>query len=143
MGLFTALAPTVVRRELGIGNLAVAAVTVFTLFAASSVAQLLLHGLRDRLAIVNRLAPAAKRAAAISSYFVGSYVAIWVPVIGVGFAAESFGLYGAALVFATAIGALALMTEAVTVTGATSARLGHGSPCSSGWLAPQTLWRSC
>jgi hypothetical protein len=49
--MFTSLAPTFVRRELGIGNLAVAGAVVFAAFGASSVAQLLLHGLRDRLAI--------------------------------------------------------------------------------------------
>jgi MFS family permease len=190
LGLFTSLAPTFVRRELGIGNLAVAGVIVFAVFGASSVAQLLLHGLRDRLAIgigllvlplglllvvlalkqrslaifvsgavvaglgqglvfmgglatINRLAPAEKRAATISSYFVVSYVAISVPAIGVGFAAESFGLYDAALVFAIAIGALALVTEAITFTGATRARLGRGLPFSDGWLAAHNLWRSC
>jgi hypothetical protein len=55
-------------------------------------------------------------------------VAISVPVIGVGFAAESFGLYDAALVFAIAIGTLTLVTEAITLAGPTRARLGVGSP---------------
>jgi hypothetical protein len=40
------------------------------------------------LATINRLAAAEKRAETISSYFVVSYVAISVPVIGVGFAAR-------------------------------------------------------
>jgi MFS family permease len=190
LGLFTSLAPTFVRRELGISNLAVAGLVVFAVFGASSVAQLLLHGLRDRLAIgigllalplglllivlalgqrslalfvsgavvaglgqglvfmgglatINRLAPADQRAATLSSYFVVSYLAISLPVIGVGFAAESLGLYDAALVFAIAIGALTLVTEAFTFTGATRARLGRGLPCSDGWLAAHNLWRSC
>jgi MFS family permease len=169
---------------------AVAGLVVFAVFGASSVAQLLLHGLRDRLAIgigllalplglllivlalgqrslalfvsgavvaglgqglvfmgglatINRLAPADQRAATLSSYFVVSYLAISLPVIGVGFAAESLGLYDAALVFAIAIGALTLVTEAFTFTGATRARLGRGLPCSDGWLAAHNLWRSC
>jgi hypothetical protein len=58
------------------------------------------------LATINRLAPADQRAETISSYFVVSSVAIAVPVIGVGFAAQSFGLHDAALAFAVAIGAL-------------------------------------
>jgi len=45
--------------------------------------------------------------------------------------------------FAIVIGALALMTEATTVTGAARARLGRGLPCSDGWLAAHNLWRSC
>jgi predicted MFS family arabinose efflux permease len=190
LGLFTSLAPTFVRRELGIGNLAVAGAIVFVVFGASSVSQLLLHGLRDRVAIgigllalplglllvvlaleqrslalflsgavvaglgqglvfmgglatINRLAPADQRAETISSYFVVSYVAISVPVIGVGFAAESFGLYDAALAFAVAIGALALVTEAITFASPTRARLGRGLPCSDGWLAGHNLWRGC
>jgi MFS family permease len=188
LGLFTSLAPTFVRGELGIGNLAVAGIVVFVVFGASSLSQLLLHGLRDRVAIafgllalplglllivlalqqrslalflagaivagfgqglvfmgglatINRLAPADQRAETISSYFVVSYVAIAVPVIGVGFAAESFGLYDAALAFALAIGALSLVTEAITFTGPTRAHLGRGLPCSHGWLAAHNLWR--
>jgi MFS family permease len=190
LGLFTSLAPTFVRSELGIGNLVVAGVVVFAVFGASSAAQLLLHGLRDRLAIgvgllalplglllivlalqqrllalflsgavvaglgqglvfmgglatINRLAPADQRGETISSYFVVSTVAISVPVIGVGFAAESLGLYDAAVAFAIAIGALALVTETITFMRPTSARLGRGLPCSDGWLAAHILWRSC
>jgi MFS family permease len=190
LGLFTSLAPTFLRRELGIGNLAVAGVLVFAVLGASSVSQLLLHRLRDRqaigvgllalplglllivlalkqrslalfvsgavvaglgqglvfmggLATINRLAPADQRAETISSYFVVSSVAIAVPVIGVGFAAQSFGLHDAALAFAVAIGALTLVTEAITFTGVTRARLGRGLPCSEAWLAGHNLWRSC
>jgi MFS family permease len=190
LGLFTSLAPTFVRRELGISNLAVAGLVVFVVFGASGVAQLLLQGLRDRLAIgvgllalplglllivlalnqrslalfvsgavvaglgqglvfmgglatINRLAPADQRAETISSYFVVSYLALAAPVIGVGFAAESLGLYDAALAFAIAIGALTLVTEAFTFTGATRARLGRGLRCSEGWVAAHNPWRSC
>ena len=45
-----------------------------------------------------------------------SSVAISVPVIGVGFAVQSLGLYDAALAFAIVIGALTLVTETVTLT---------------------------
>jgi predicted MFS family arabinose efflux permease len=190
LGLFLSLAPTFVRGELGIGNLAVAGVVVFAVFGASSVSQLLLQGLRDRLAIgigllalplglllivlalerrslalfllgavvaglgqglvfmgglatINRVAPAEQRAATIASYFVVSSIAISVPAIGVGFAAQSFGLYDAALAFAIAFGALSLVMEAITFTGPIRARLGRGPPCSDGWLAGHILWRSC
>jgi hypothetical protein len=64
-------------------------------------------------------------------------------VIGVGFAAESLGLYGAALTFAIAIGALTLVAEAIAFTGPTRACLGRGLPCSDGWLAAHNLWRGC
>jgi len=71
------------------------------------------------------------------------YVAIAAPVIGVGFAAESLGLYDAALAFAIAIGALTLVAEAMAFTGPTRACLGRGLPCSDGWLAAHNLWRGC
>jgi predicted MFS family arabinose efflux permease len=190
LGLFTSLSPTFVRQELGIGNLAVAGAVVFAVLGASSAAQLLLHGLRERqalgigllalplglllillalgrdslalfvsgalvsglgqglaymggLATINRLAPAGERGENLASYFVVSYAAISAPVIGLGFAAEAFGLYDAALVFATAIGALALATEAVAFVGPARVRLARGVPCSKGWLAAHNLWRGC
>lgn len=63
------------------------------------------------LDLINQLASADQRAEAISAYFVVSYVAISVPVVGVGFAAQAWGLNAAALAFAIAIGALALLTN--------------------------------
>jgi hypothetical protein len=45
-----------------------------------------------------------------------SSVAISVPVIGVGFAVQSLGLYDAPLAFAIVIGALTLVTETVNLT---------------------------
>jgi MFS family permease len=190
LGLLTSLAPTFIRRELGIGNLAVAGAVVFAAFGASSVAQLLLPGLRDRqaigigllalplgllqivlalqqrslglfvsgalvsglgqglafmggLAAINRLAPPDKRGETLSTYFIVSYVLTSAPVIGLGFAADSLGLYHAALWFAVFIGALTLVTEAVAFTGATRERVGRGLPCSVGWLAATNLWRGC
>jgi hypothetical protein len=182
--------PSTVRGELGIGNLAVAGVVVFAVFGASSVAQLLLHGLRDRLAIgIGLLAlplglllivlALAQRSLAL--FLLGAVVAglgqglvfmgsgdhqpsgarrparrddlqllrgvlrrhLAAPVIGVGFTAQSLGLYDAALAFAIVIGALTLVTEAITFTGPTRARLGRGLPCSDGWLAAHNLWRGC
>jgi hypothetical protein len=86
---------------------------------------------------------ADQRGETISSYFVVPYVAIAAPVIGVGFAVESLGLYDAALAFAIAIGALTLVAEAMAFLGPTRACLGRGLPCSDGWLAAHNLWRGC
>ncbi len=86
--------------------------------------------------------PPTKRGEMISSDFVVSYVAIATPVIGVGFAAESLGLYDVALAFAITIGALTLVAEAITFTGPTRARLGRALPRSAGWLALRGSQRS-
>jgi MFS family permease len=67
------------------------------------------------LTLVNRLAPAADRAGTVSTYFVVCYLAISVPVIGLGFAAEAFGRYPAALVFAVLIGGLALVAGGINI----------------------------
>jgi MFS family permease len=67
------------------------------------------------LTLINRLAPAADRAQTVSAYFVVCYLAISVPVIGLGFAAEAFGRYPAALAFAEIIGGLALIAGAINI----------------------------
>jgi MFS family permease len=67
------------------------------------------HGLSFRagLGAVNAGAPAEQRGAAASSFFVVMYLAISVPVIGVGVLAQSTGLREAGLIFAAAVAALA------------------------------------
>jgi len=67
------------------------------------------------LTLINRVAPAADRAQTVSAYFVVCYLAISVPVIGLGFAAEAFGRYPAALAFAVLIGGLALLAGAFNI----------------------------
>jgi len=67
------------------------------------------------LTLINRLAPAADRAQTVSAYFVVCYLAISVPVIGLGFAAEAFGRYPAAQAFAVLIGGLALVAGAINI----------------------------
>jgi MFS family permease len=84
--------------------------------AASSLALLVLGGViagfgqglsfRAGLAAVNESAPAAQRAAVASSFFVVMYVAISLPVIGVGVLAQATGLRAAGLTFAAVTAAL-------------------------------------
>jgi MFS family permease len=75
------------------------------------------------LAAIKSLAPRDKRGETLSAYFIVSCVFTSAPVMGLGFAADSLGLYHAALWFAVFIGALALVTEAVAFMGATRERL--------------------
>ena len=60
------------------------------------------------LAAVAERTPAQRRAEVSSTYFVVAYVAISIPVIGEGFAAQAWGLRTGGTVFATAVGVLAL-----------------------------------
>lgn len=61
---------------------------------------------RGLAAVVERT-PADRRAEVSSTYFVVAYVAVAVPVIGAGFAAQAWGLRTSGTVFAVAIGTLA------------------------------------
>ncbi len=63
---------------------------------------------RAGLASVTATAAAEERGAVSSSYFVVAYVAISIPVVGVGLLAELTSLETAGLVFAAAVAALAL-----------------------------------
>jgi hypothetical protein len=67
------------------------------------------HGLSFRagLAAVNSSAPAELRGEVASSFFVVMYLAISLPVIGVGLLAQVTGLRPAGLIFAAAVAALA------------------------------------
>jgi MFS family permease len=69
------------------------------------------HGLAFRagLTAVNTSAPAERRAAVASSFFVVMYVAISLPVIGVGVLAQATGLRTAGLTFATVVAAVAVV----------------------------------
>ena len=60
------------------------------------------------LAAVAELTPAERRAEVSSTYFVVAYIAISIPVIGEGFAAQAWGLRTSGIVFAAAVGVLAL-----------------------------------
>ena len=61
---------------------------------------------RGLAAVVER-APADRRAEVSSTYFVVAYVAVAVPVIGAGFAAQAWGLRTSGIAFSVAIGAMA------------------------------------
>lgn len=61
------------------------------------------------LAAIAEGTPAESRAAVNSAYFVVAYVAISIPVIGAGLAAQTWGLRASGTVFALAVGALAAL----------------------------------
>jgi hypothetical protein len=63
---------------------------------------------RAGLAAVNELAPADRRAEVASSFFVVAYVAISVPVVGVGLVADLTSLRTAGLIFAGLVALLAM-----------------------------------
>jgi len=63
---------------------------------------------RAALASVNEASPAESRAEVASSFFVIAYVALSVPIIGVGVVAELASLRVAGLIFAAVVAALAL-----------------------------------
>ncbi|HEX5314838.1 MAG TPA: MFS transporter [Gammaproteobacteria bacterium] len=156
MGLFSAVAPAFLARILGLSNLLLAGLTVFTIFATSILGQLALEWIpRDRalaigclilaagaglvgagigaaslallfagaavsgfgqglsfragLAAISARSPADRRAEITSSFFVVLYVALSLPVIGLGIAAASVGLRIAGVAFAIAVGILALV----------------------------------
>lgn len=76
------------------------------------------------LALVNERAPAGRRAETISAYFVVGYVAIGLPVVGDGFAAQLVGLNRAAVAYAITIATLALATGVLTWWQGRGPRLG-------------------
>jgi MFS family permease len=69
------------------------------------------HGLAFRagLTAVTARAPAEQRGDVASSFFVVMYVAIALPVIGVGILAQAAGLRAAGLIFAAAVAAVAIV----------------------------------
>jgi MFS family permease len=91
--------------------------------AASSLALLIIGGVvagvgqglsfRAGLAGVNAAAPPEDRAAVASSFFVVAYLAISVPVIGVGLLAEATNLKTAGLIFAAVVAVIAAVVLAL------------------------------
>ncbi len=63
---------------------------------------------RAGLAALNAQAPPEQRGAVNSSFFVIAYVAISLPIVGVGAASQAIGLRSAGLIFTGCIAALAL-----------------------------------
>ncbi|MGX9674880.1 MFS transporter [Mycobacterium sp. HM-7] len=154
VGLFAALAPSILVTMIGIGNHAAAGLIVSCAFFASAVAQVavtrlpgpvalaigcttLLTGMlaltatlvtsslpglvsaavisgvgqgitfSRGLAAVTDVTPADRRAETSSLLFVVAYIAISLPVVGEGLAADHWGLRSAGIGFALAVGVLA------------------------------------
>jgi MFS family permease len=82
------------------------------------------HGLSFRagLSAINEESPPERRAEAASSFFVVAYVAISLPVVGVGLLADFAGLRAAGLVFAAVVAAIALTVIVLLISPATTAR---------------------
>jgi MFS family permease len=91
------------------------AASSLALFVAGGVVAGVGQGLSFRagLAGVNAAAPTEERAEVASSFFVVAYLAISVPVIGVGVLADSAGLKTAGLVFAGVVAALGVLVLAL------------------------------
>jgi MFS family permease len=179
--LFTALAPSLLAEQIHIRNAAASGSVVAVGFAASSTAQLTLHRLHDRDAIlagalllnagvalvataavlgslslllllaavtgglgqglaaiggfsvVARHAPEERRAAVIATYYVAAYAGVAMPVLGVGLLAAPFGLAGASVAFAAAIGALSLLLASDTARPGSPELYGEPTPCTNAW----------
>jgi MFS family permease len=67
---------------------------------------------RGGLTLVNSASPSERRAEVASSFFVVSYLAISVPIVGIGVAAQAVGLRAAGIVFTGLVGLLALAVMA-------------------------------
>lgn len=114
-----ALVPRLGHRSLPVGcagliaGMALLATALLVESAALLVAAAVVAGLaqgltfRAGLAAVNARAPGAQRAAVASMFFIVVYVALSLPVVGEGFAAEAIGLRGAGVAFTAAVAALA------------------------------------
>ena len=70
---------------------------------------------RAGLAAVNARAPSGQRAGVASSFFIVMYVAISVPVIGEGIAANAFGLQAAGIAFTIVVAAIAAAALAAVI----------------------------
>jgi MFS family permease len=164
VGLYTSVAPAVMRRLLERPDPALAGVVVFTVFmastlgqvflvpclgrralpvgccvlvvglgvlafalAAGSLALLIIAGglgglgqgvtLRAGLSLIHANTPAANRAEVSSAFFVAMYVAISVPIVGVGLAIAPLGLTTAGTTFCAAMSLIALVALVALVAG--------------------------
>jgi MFS family permease len=107
----------------GCAGLIVGMALVASGLAAPSLALLVIGGVvsgigqglsfRAGLAGINTAAPPEDRAAVASSFFVVAYLALSVPVLGVGLLAEASGLKTAGLVFAGVVAAIAAVVLAL------------------------------
>jgi MFS family permease len=117
---------------LGCGGLILGTLAIALSLGLSSLALLVLGGIvagfgqglsfRAGLAALNAGAPAERRAEVASSFFVVAYVALSIPVIGVGILTQAAGLRVAGLAFTLAVAALAA-TVLVLVSAGDRARV--------------------
>lgn len=137
-----ALVPQFGHRSLPVGCAGlIAGMALLTLgFAVESFGALLAGGLvaglgqgmsfRAGLAAVNEAAPAHRRADVASTFFVVLYVALALPVVGVGVAAELLGLRTAGIAFSVLVAVLAgwALTDLLRRrrTDSTGPGAGHG-----------------
>lgn len=61
------------------------------------------------MALIGQVAPPDRRGDVISSFYVVIYCGVGIPILGVGFGAESFGLYRAVLAFACLVAVLGML----------------------------------
>jgi MFS family permease len=123
--VLSASVPERVALPGGCGGLALGVALIGTSIATSSLTLLcvgaLVAGLgqgmsfRAGLGAVGSRAPQAVRGAVVATFFLVLYVAISLPVIGVGAAAQAFGLVPAGVVFSALVAVLALVALVLTV----------------------------
>ncbi len=70
-------------------------------------------GYRSGLQVINTISPEARRAEVVSSYYVAGFVGNSLPVIGVGLLSSAIGAVAAGAIFATTIGAFAVVAFVV------------------------------
>jgi MFS family permease len=68
------------------------------------------------MALVNEIAPPKQRGHVVSSLYIIIYLGVGLPVIGIGFGAESVGLYHAILIYSCLIGVLAILMSVLIAT---------------------------
>lgn len=84
------------------------------------------------LAAVAGLTPAERRAEVSSTYFVVAYIAISIPVIGEGLAAQDWGLRTGGIVFAATVGVLAIACLAAILWREARAKSGRSTYAEAG-----------
>jgi MFS family permease len=117
--------PTHLAQRLGVGVLAAGVVLLGLGVATTTFALLVLGGViaglgqglsfRSGLAAVTSAAPAERRAEVASTFFVVAYVALSLPVVGVGVLTVATDLQTAGEIFAGLVGLLALATLGLLV----------------------------